>query len=66
VCPTQIFGATEEDTARLRIVSLYDVDLEKAFEISASDDDEVQAPSTGAIDAEATPTDNSNSNKKDS
>jgi hypothetical protein len=42
------------------------VDLEKAFEISASDDDEVQAPSTGAIDTEATPTDNSNSNKKDS
>jgi hypothetical protein len=41
--------------------------LEKAFEISASDDDEAQSsPSAGAIDAESTPTDNNSSNKKDS
>lgn len=29
--PAQIFGATDEDQNNLRIVSLFDVDLEKAF-----------------------------------
>lgn len=32
-----IFGATEDDVARLRIASLYDVDLEKALELSSGD-----------------------------
>ena len=32
----QIFGATDEDVDRLRIVSLFDVDLEKAFGMQVS------------------------------
>eukprot|EP00200_Dunaliella_tertiolecta_P002489 CAMPEP_0202346298 /NCGR_PEP_ID=MMETSP1126-20121109/5147_1 /ASSEMBLY_ACC=CAM_ASM_000457 /TAXON_ID=3047 /ORGANISM="Dunaliella tertiolecta, Strain CCMP1320" /LENGTH=394 /DNA_ID=CAMNT_0048937683 /DNA_START=1327 /DNA_END=2511 /DNA_ORIENTATION=- len=36
----KIFGATDEDVERLRIVSLFDVDLEKAFGMQASTEDE--------------------------
>ncbi len=32
----QIFGATEEDIDRLRIVTLHDIDLEKAFGMTVS------------------------------